>query len=67
MVRYDIGTAQWNNGTSNVRKKKKNSTECDKSMVKSDVGTAQCNDRIVKCEKKIKEPLNVIRELPHMM
>ena len=41
MVRCDIGTAQWNNGTSNVRKKKKEgSTECDKSMVRSDVGIA---------------------------
>ena len=63
MVRYDIGTAQWNNGTSNVKKKKKkkSSTECDKSMVKSDVGIAQCNNETIKCEKKKRVLLNVTK------
>ena len=34
------------------KKKKKGSTECDKSMVRNDVGTAQCNNETIKCEKK---------------
>ena len=37
---------------SNVRKKKKGITECDKSTVTWDVGTAQCENGTIKCEKK---------------
>ena len=33
---------------SNVEKKNKGTTKCDKRIVKCDVGTAQCEDRIVK-------------------
>ena len=35
-----------------MRKKKKGTFECDKSMVTCDVSTAQCDDGIVKCGKK---------------
>ena len=45
------------------KKKKKGTIECDKSKVTYDVVTAQCEDRIVKCEKKINEPLNVTKVL----
>ena len=44
--------------SSNARKKK-GTTECDKSIVTCDIGTAQCEDGTIKCEKKI-------RELPNM-
>ena len=44
---------------SNVRKKKKGITECDKSTVTCDVGTAQCGNDTIKCEEKK-------RELPNM-
>ena len=37
---------------SNVRKKVKGTTECDKSTVTYDVDTAQCKGGIIKCEKK---------------
>ena len=37
---------------SNVRKKNKGTTECDKSIVTYDVGTTQCEDNTIKCEKK---------------
>ena len=30
-----------------------------RKTVTCDVGTAQCEDRIVKCEKKVREPPNV--------
>ena len=45
----------------NVRKKKKRTTECDKNIVTCDIVTAQCEDGTIKCEKKIKEPLNVTK------
>ena len=32
-----------------------------------DVRTAQCEDGTVKCEKKVKEPPNVTKELSHVM
>ena len=32
-----------------------------------DVGTAQCEDETVKCEKKVREPLNATKELLYMM
>ena len=38
---------------SNVRKKSKGITECDKRTVTCDVGTEQYEDGTVKCEKKI--------------
>ena len=48
--------------TSNVRKIR-GTTKCDKSIIKYDVETTQCEDRTNKCEKKIKEPPNVTKEL----
>ena len=50
----------------NVRKIR-GTTKCDKSTIKYDVGIAQCEDRTGKCEKKIKEPPNVTKELSHVM
>ena len=35
------------------KKKKKRTTNCDKSNVKCDIRTVQCEDETVKCEKKI--------------
>ena len=37
---------------SNMRKKNKGTTECDKRIITCDVGIAQYEDRIIKCEKK---------------
>ena len=44
---------------SNVRKKKKGITKCDKRTITCNVGTAQYDDKIIKCEKKKKKPQNV--------
>ena len=44
---------------SNVRKKNKGTTKCEKRTVKCDVGIAQYEDGTVKCEKKLREPQNV--------
>ena len=43
-------------------KKNKGTTEYDKITIIYDVGTAQCENETIKCEKKIKEPLNVRKE-----
>ena len=51
----------------NVGKKSKETIQCDKRIVTCDIGTAQYKDRTVKCEKKIKEPPNVTKELSHVM
>ena len=51
---------------SNLRKKYKGTTICDKRTVTCDVGTTQCEDEAVKCEKKVREPLNVTKELSHV-
>ena len=51
----------------NVRKKKKETTKCDKRTVTHDVRTAQCEDGTVKYEKKIKEPPNMIKVQSHVM
>ena len=37
---------------SNVRKKKKETNECDKSTVTYDVSTTQCENGTIKCGKK---------------
>ena len=52
---------------SNVRKKSKGTTKCEKKTVTCDIGTAQYEDRTVKCEKKVREPPNVRKELLHVM
>ena len=41
--------------------------KCEKRTVTCDVGTAQCEDGTVKCEKKVREPLNMTKELSHVM
>ena len=46
--------------------KSKWTTKCDKRTVTCDVGIAQCEDGTVKCEKKVKERLNVTKELSHV-
>ena len=38
---------------SNVRKKNKGTTECNKGTIKYDVDIAQCDNGIIKCEEKI--------------
>ena len=52
---------------SNVRKKSKGTTKCEKKTVTRDVGIAQCEDRTIKYEKKLREPLNVTKELSYVM
>ena len=44
----------------NVRENK-TIRECDKSALRCDVGAAKHEDSIIKCEKKIREPSNVIK------
>ena len=52
---------------SNIRKKKsKGTTKCEKRTVTCDIGTAQYGDRTIKCEKKVREPPNVIKKLSHV-
>ena len=46
---------------SNLRKKKKGTTICDKRTVKFEIGTAQCDNEIIKFKKQIKELLNVTK------
>ena len=54
---------------SNLRKKNKVTTICDKRTVKCDTGTVECDNRTVKYEKKKKKrkPLNVTKESSHVM
>ena len=54
---------------SNVRKKYKRTTKCDKKYCQICVGIAQCDDVTIKCDnkKKKRESPNVIRELSHVM
>ena len=52
---------------SNVRKKNKRITKYDKSTATCVAGTAQCENETIKCEKKIREPPNVKKELSHVM
>ena len=52
---------------SNVRKKSKGTTKCEKKIVTYDVGTAQFEDETVNCEKKVREPPNVRKELSHVI
>ena len=50
-----------------VWEKSKGTTQYDKRIVICNVGTAQCEDETVKCEKKVREPPNVTKELSYMM
>ena len=47
--------------------KSKGTTKYEKKTVTCEVGTAQCGDEIVKCEKKVREPPNVTKELSYVM
>ena len=38
-----------------------------KKIVACDVGITQYEDETVKCEKKVRKPLNVRKELSHVM
>ena len=52
----------------NVRKKKKKkTTKCDKRIVTCNIGTAQYKNWTIRCEKKIKEPPNVIKVQSHVI
>ena len=42
---------------SNVRKKNKGTTKCDKKTITCNVGITQCENRIVKYEKKNKRTI----------
>ena len=46
--------------------KSKGTTKCDKRIVTCDVEPAQCDDSQM-WEKKIREPLNVTKELSYVM
>ena len=50
-----------------MREKSKETTQREKRTVTCDVGTAQYEDGTLKCEKKIREPPNVTKELSHVM
>ena len=50
---------------SNARKNNR-ITECDKIIVTYNVRIAQCDDEIIKCKEKIREPLNVTKELSYV-
>ena len=52
---------------SNVRKKSKRTSKYEKKTATCDVGTTQFEDGTVKCEKKVRKPPNVRKELSHMM
>ena len=47
--------------------KNKGTTKFEKRTVTCDVWTAQCEDGIVKCEKKLREPPNMTKELSYVM
>ena len=46
--------------------KSKGTTKCEKKTITYNVGTIQCEDEIVKCEKKVREQPNVIKELSYV-
>ena len=47
--------------------KSKGTTKCEKRTITYNVGAVQCEDKTVKYEKKIREPLNVTKELSYVM
>ena len=49
------------------KKKRKGTAKWEKKTITCDVGTAQCKDRTVKYEKKVREPLNVTKELSYVI
>ena len=68
IVICDIGTAQYDDRIVKYEKKgSTGTTKCEEKTVTYDVGTAQCKNITVKCEKRVREPLNVRKELSHVM
>ena len=55
------------NETVKCEKKSKETTQCEKRTVTCDIEIAQCEDETVKYEKKVREPLNVTKELSYVM
>ena len=53
--------------SSNVKRRSKGTTKYEKRTVTCDVGTAKCEDGTIKCEKKVREPLNVRKQLSYVM
>ena len=53
--------------SSNVRKKSKETTKCEKKIVTCDVGTVQYEDGTVKCKKKVRESPSVRKKLSHVI
>ena len=47
--------------------KKKGTTKYEKRSVTCDVGTTQYEDGTIKYEKKLREPLNVTKELSYVI
>ena len=47
--------------------KSKGTTKCKKRIVTCDVRTTQYEDETVKCEKKVRGPPNVTKELLYVM
>ena len=42
-----------------MKKRSKGTAKWEKKTITCDVGTAQCKDETVKCEKRVREPLNM--------
>ena len=52
---------------SNVRKKSKETIKCEKKIITCDIKTTQYEDGTFKCEKKVREPPNMTKELSYVM
>ena len=52
MIKCDVELHNVTIKSSNMKKKNKGTTECDKSTVPCNVNTAQYKDDTIKCEKK---------------
>ena len=64
----DIGTTQCVDRIVKFEKKKsKGIAKLEKKTITCNVETAQCKDRTVKCEKRVREPLNMRKELLYVM
>ena len=49
-----------------MREKSKGTTQREKTTITCNVGTGQYENEIVKCEKQIREPHNVTKELTYV-
>ena len=49
------------------KKKGKGITKFEKRTITCDIGTTQCEDETIKCEKKVREPPNMTKELSYVM